>query len=147
LGLLVESWIIPVHLEQKTRGDVERLALDSGFYVFEENIISKWGRKTDRFMKRQPVAVDTLFFKDILLNNAINDKVKIIKLIGLADLFGHYGFAWQVTKYAIDNKILDKFWEGLILKHLESKSEMKLSNRLRAKLIRIVNQLNDCAFN
>ena len=81
LGLLIESWIVPVHVGQKTRGDVERLALNNGFYVFEENVVAKWGRKADKFLKRQPIAVDTLFFKDTLLNDAIIDKIKMIKLI------------------------------------------------------------------
>jgi FkbM family methyltransferase len=146
LGLLVESWIVPVHIGQKTRGDIERLALNNGFYVFEENVVAKWGRKIDKFQKRQPIAVDTLFFKDILLNDAITDKVKIIKLIGLADLFEHYGFAWQLTMYAVDKKIIDVNLEKLIMNHLNHQNRMTFKNKIYAKLNRMVNQLNDCAF-
>ena len=116
LGLLVESWVIPIHLGQKTRGDIERLALDNGFYVFEENVVAKWGRKPDLFLKRQPVAVDTLFFKDILINDVIDNEIKLIKLIGLADLFNHNGFALQLVEYAKKHELINKEIQGMIRK-------------------------------
>jgi FkbM family methyltransferase len=146
LGLLIESWIIPVHIEQKTRGDVERLALDNGFYVFEENVVAKWGRNSNSFLKRQPVAVDTLFFNDTLLNDSVTSKVKMIKLIGLADLFRHYGFAVQLTKYGVEKGLINKSLGNKIFNHLKKQGKITLADRVREKLMRLLNEKNECAF-
>lgn len=146
LGLLIESWIVPVHIGQKTRGDVERLALDKGFYVFEENVVAKWGRNSNLFLKRQPIAVDTLFFNDTLLHDSIISKVKLIKLIGLADLFRHYGFATQLTKYGAEKGLIDKTLESKILNHLKQQGKITLIDRIREKLIRLLNNKNECTF-
>jgi len=146
LGLLVESWLIPIHSDQKVRGDVERLALDNGFYVFEENVVAKWGRKPNSFLKRQPVAVDTLFFKDTLVNNAITDELKLIKLIGLADLFNHNGFALQLLGLAKKNQLIQEDILKVIAIHFDKKGKASLKDKLRSKLIRILSENDDGAF-
>jgi FkbM family methyltransferase len=146
LGLLIESWVVPVHIGQKTRGDVERLALDNGFYVFEENVVAKWGRKPNLFLKRQPIAVDTLFFKDTLLNDIVDNEIKLIKLIGLADLFNHHGFALQLLEYAKEGQLISTEILQVISSHLNESGKVSLKDKIRAKLIRILSESDDCAF-
>lgn len=146
LGLLIESWVVPVHIGQKTRGDVERLALDNGFYVFEENVVAKWGRKPKLFLKRQPIAVDTLFFKDTLLNDIVDNEIKLIKLIGLADLFNHHGFALQLLEYAKEGQLINTEILQVISSHFNQRGKVSLKDKIRAKLIRILSESDDCAF-
>lgn len=121
LALLIESWTIPIHKGQKTRASVELSALEKGFYVFEEFTRSAWGRKPGWFEKKQPVSQDTLYFKDPLIDHNIQDRTSALKLIGLADLFSHHGFAWQLTEYAFGEKWISRTLREKIIQLLKRK--------------------------
>ncbi len=133
LGLLVESWILPIHKGQKTRASVELLAFEHQFYVFEENMRSMWGRKPKNYVKRQPVALDTLFFKDPLLDDTIKSEVEAIKLIGMAELFGHYGFVEQLVKKFDDEKVLSKDLSNKISSFVKSNCQPTLIDKIKFK--------------
>lgn len=134
LGVLAETWIIPIHLGQKTRGDVESLLLSRGFYVFEEKPVSEWVRMPKDFLKRQPVGVDTLFFKDVLISKEKLDLAQAIKLIGFAELFGHYGYAFQLVDHFLNNKMIEQKWYNLIIDHLSKNCKISLSDKINYKL-------------
>jgi len=99
LGLLIESWTIPVHIGQKLRCHVEALAYESGFYLFEEVGRANWSRKIKEYDKKQMVAVDSLFFKDPTLKSDNLSRIRALKLIGLAQLFSHSAYAIQLCNY------------------------------------------------
>ena len=123
VGLLVENWVLPIHKGQRTRAAVELFLYDRQFYVFEEYIQSAWGRLGKRFTKRQPVAIDTLYFKDPLLDENISSSSQAIKLIGLSELFEHYGFAWQLTEYYHQKGIITDALFAIIKKHFDNYNE------------------------
>lgn len=145
LGMLIESWILPIHSGQKTRAAVELLALEKGFYLFEEYPRSQWARMPDRFSKRQPVAVDALYFKDPLIDMNLRGTVKAIKLIGMADLFGHYGFTWQLTEAFLAKRMIGREIYDVVINHLARYQGISISDRLRVKLLSYLSQ-RSCAF-
>jgi len=114
LGLLVESWVIPIHKGQKTRAAVELLAYDRGFYAVEENHRSLWMRKGPDIRKRQPVSLDTFFLKDPIIDHNITDYLDAIKFIGIADLFRHHNYVLQLIDYFEKREILDSTWVNLM---------------------------------
>lgn len=146
-GLLIESWILPIHKGQKVRSNVEALAFDKKFYVFEEYRRSEWTRMSTQYAKKQPVAVDTLFFKDPLLDNSIKDQIQAIKLIGLSELFGHDAYASQLTDYFESNKILDLKWHQFIKQHLIKNRQSLIKVKILKTMENLSKQLFDtCTF-
>ena len=127
LGLLIESWVLPIHLGQKIRASVELLAYENGFYVFEEFHRSEWARKGNQFGKGQLVALDTLYFKDPILDENVVSLVDSIKLIGMADLFEHHAYALQLAEYFHEKEILDHKSFDIIIDclHINCKSTLK----------------------
>jgi FkbM family methyltransferase len=147
LGLLVESWIIPIHKGQKTRAHVEALAGDHGFYVFEENMRSEWGRRPKEFHKRQPVALDTLFFRDPMLDDAITSKTQALKLIGLADVFEHHAYAIQLSEYFGKKGILEDSLVRKTVGFIRSNARPGLKEKVLNKLRKLSKQkLNSSTF-
>ncbi len=146
LGLLIESWILPIHKGQKTRAHVEALAFDNQFYVFEENHLGKWARLGDRFSKRQSVPIDTLFFKDPLLDENVTEQGGALKLIGIANLFGHNAFALQLTQYFYDSNILEEKYCHLITSFINKYGTKTLKDRIADKAQKISDMLSSCAF-
>ncbi len=146
LGLLIETWVIPIHKGQKTRAHVEALAFDSGFYAFEEYSRSNWARKRDKFIKRQLITLDTLFFKDPILDKNVTDKVAAVKLIGMADLFEHNGYALQITEHFYNEKVLDEPLYKLIINHLNKNNKVSLKEKLLLKCQKFCDRMSVCAF-
>jgi FkbM family methyltransferase len=145
LGLLIESWILPVHRGQKVRANVEALAYDNGFYVFEEYARASWGRLDKQFAKRQTVALDTLFFKDPLLDNNVATEADAIKLIGMADLFGHPAFAMQLSTFFYEKQIINKTFFECANAILKTK-RITWKEKLVMKLERLLDDYSNCAF-
>lgn len=107
LGLQVESWVVPIHKGQKLRAHVEALVFDHGFYAFEEKYQAVWGRMPTRYLKKQPVALDTVYFKDPLLDELDLSTVEAVKLVGFANLYGHHAYAEQLTIHFHKSGIID----------------------------------------
>lgn len=147
LGLLIESWIIPIHLGQKLRSSVELLAYRKGFYVFEEYNRANWGRMNSTYLKKQPVVKDTLFFKDPIIEKTPLNQIQAIKLIGLSELFGHIAYAWQLMEYFYEQNILEDSWFQKIKHHLEKNTKPTFKEKLYTKMGMISNELfNTCSF-
>jgi len=145
LGLLIETWTIPIHVGQKTRAHVEALAYENMFYVFEEYPRAVWARGGAQYSKKQVVALDTLFFKDPLLDSNVKTQVDAIKLIGLANLFGHNGYAIQLSKDLYQKKILEEQFYTLIVDLLKNLNTT-VKNNLALKLDKLQRKYSTCAF-
>ena len=146
LGMLIESWVIPIHKGQKTRGHVEALASDNQFYVFEENHMGKWPRLGDSFSKRQTVPIDTLFFKDPLLDKNITKKEDALKLIGIANLFGHNAFAMQLTQHFYAANVLDQKIYTFMIEFIKKHGTKTLKDKLVYKVLKLNHRFSDCSF-
>lgn len=146
LGLLIESWVIPIHKGQKLRAHVESLAYDSEFYVFEEYERAMWARLKDKFAKRQPVALDTLFFKDPLLDHNVTEKEDAVKMIGIVNLFEHDAFAIQLTEHFYDRQIIDKQLYDFIITNLEKRTPSSLQKKMSVVLQKIRGRLMRSSF-
>ncbi len=146
LGLLIESWVLPIHKGQKTRAHVESLAYENKYYVFEEFHRSLWARNSSKFVKRQLVALDTLFFKDPILDNNIVDEIEAIKIIGLANLFEHNAYALQLCEDFYSKKILNKKFYELFSKHLNQHCRPTIKEKVLLKLQSLIRRLSYSAF-
>ena len=146
IGLLIESWVLPIHKGQKIRAHVELLAFENGFYVFEEYYRSKWKRKEGRFTKRQLVALDTLYFRDPILDNTIKDQVTAVKIICLANLFDHNSYALQLIDYFYDRGILMADLRRAMIKHMHKYNFPTLSKKLFLKFEKFLHRMSDCEF-
>ena len=145
LGLLIESWLIPIHKNQKIRAHVESLVYESGFYVFEEYKRANWARLKDRFSKSQTVAMDTLYFKDPILDKNIKDQTDAIKIIGFANLFNHNAYAVQLAEYFYKNKLIDKKYYEIIIKNI-NKNNRPILNSLVGKFEKVISRISSCSF-
>ena len=98
IGLLVESWLIPVHKGQKLHSHVEQKLNELGFYAIDQRCIARWKLKSDlpeRMSARQKVVLETLYFKDISLINSMD---QMIKSVFISQLFGQSDLAYQYCK-------------------------------------------------
>jgi FkbM family methyltransferase len=147
LGLLVESWIIPIHKGQKPRAAVELLAYDRGYYVVEENHRSMWLRTGPNNGKRQPVSLDTFFLKDPMIDHNVKDEVDALKLIGIADLFGHHAFALQLVDYFSEQAILSDSWKSSVRPLVLGNCALGVRERKKLEWFeKIKRRLDNCAF-
>lgn len=147
LGLLVESWTLPIHLGQKTRPYVESLIYDNDFYLFEEFSHSKWSRLNPNYITKQPVSNDSLYFKDPLIENHGLSKKQLIKLICLADLFDHLGFAIQLNKKLMNKELISNEDGKFIASFLDSKFKQTPLKKLKMKIYeKIIKLLDPCTF-
>lgn len=140
-GLLVENWILPIHKGQKTRAAVELFLTNKGFYVFEEYVQSAWRRLGKKYHKRQPVTIDTLYFKDPLIDHNVKNKTQAIKLIGVAELFKHYGYAYQLAEYFYDNKIITNDIYSEIINHFDKYNNPTFIEKMKDKLFSYLGEL------
>lgn len=145
-GLLIESWVIPIHKGQKTRAHVEALAFDHQFYVFEENPLGKWVRLSKDFSKGQIVPIDTLYFKDPLIDNNIDNFIDIIKLIGIANLFGHNAYAQQLTDHFHNIGTLKTESYNFIIDFIKKYGKKTIKERIADKAEDLYAKLSYCSF-
>lgn len=147
IALLIESWTIPIHKDQKTRAAVEDSVNSRGFYLFEEFAHSKWSRHSKSHTKKQPVSIDSLYFKDPLLDNNIKDQNTAVKLIGIADLFHHTGFAIQLAKHFYKKGTLSDSLYNNISTVLDANFKESFITRFKHKLYtKLEYHLNECSF-
>ena len=115
--------------------------------MFEEFAQAKWARLDKSHSKKQPIAIDSLYFKDPLLDNNLKSKIEAIKLIGITDLFNHTGFAIQLNDYFHEIKMINNDLHkqcNIILKQNFKESPLdKIKHKL---LLKIEDYLNDCSF-
>lgn len=147
LGLLVESWTIPIHKDQKIRADVEQLLYKSKFYLFEEFPHSRWARNNLKYSKKQTVSVDSLYFIDPLINKNDLNENQALKLIGFSDLFGHFGYTLQLADYFLENNLINKKLHSFIIKEVNKKLKRNFLQKNYYKLIDFLNsELNPTSF-
>ena len=135
IGLLVENWILPIHKGQHTRGHIESFLYEKQFYMFEEYVQSAWRRMGKKYTKRQPVTIDTLYFKDPLIDKNISSESQAIKLIGIAELFKHYGFAWQLADEFHKKEVINNELFNVINKHFNKYNQTSLLEKIKDKFI------------
>ena len=134
-----------IHKNQKIRAHVESLVYESGFYVFEEYKRANWARLKDRFSKSQTVAIDTLYFKDPILDKNIKDQTDAIKIIGLTNLFNHNAYAVQLAEYFYKNKVIDEKYYDIIIKNI-NKNNRPILNSLVGKFEKVISRISSCSF-
>mgnify|MGYP006133973485 CR=1 FL=1 len=113
--------------------------------VFEEYHRGKWARARDRFSKRQIVALDTLYFKDPILDKNITDQVDAIKIIGLANLFEHNAYALQLAEYFYNIKILERKYYDIITEHI-NKNRQPILEYFILRCEALSSRILSCAF-
>lgn len=133
LGLLVENWVLPIHKGQHTRASIELMLFERQFYVFEEYVQSAWGRMGKKYRKKQPVTIDTLYFRDPLIDHTKLTMIQALKLIGTAELFEHYGYAEQLTEYFKEKKVLDSMYYSLIKDHFKKYNQTTFVQKIQDK--------------
>ncbi len=139
-GLLVENWVVPIHKGQRTRAAVELLLNDHDFYLFEQFDVASWVRSVKKipFNKKQTIAYDSLFFKDIIELEKTYDTAQAMKFIGLAELFGHNGFAWQLNNYFFDCKAIDQKMHDFVTQYLEKKQKGEFTRKIYQRVVDIL---------
>jgi len=143
IALVIESWVIEAHVGQKLLFKTDELLHQYGFYPHETSI-GAWDYKSTEqlYSKSQSVISESLYFKDVVHTKSTLDLIQGIKLIAIAELYGHVGFALLLVDYLLDKGILDNAL------HLEISTEIRNNNKqsgwarfslkVRNKLIRML---------
>lgn len=129
IGVLVETWSMPVHQGQKLHSHVESYLNDKGFYMFAQLATgsAKRNNRFTTFSARQTFKWDCLFFKEMLLLDKNKfQTIKVLKLIGIADLFGYYGYAIELLDALSENGEIEKALTDKLFKHISNKSDLKV---------------------
>jgi len=93
------------------------------------------GRGGNQFGKGQLVALDTLYFKDPILDENVVSLVDSIKLIGMADLFEHHAYALQLAEYFHEKEILDHKSFDIIIDYLHINCKSTLKEKVFLKML------------
>ncbi len=118
MGLLIESWLMPIHESQKTHCHVECYLNNSDFYIFEQRSVGRWARKKEYFKKRQTVVIESLYFRNLSVKLKNTSNASAIKFLLLSDLFGHHGFTWQLADFFSEQNVISKEIENAVKNHL-----------------------------
>jgi FkbM family methyltransferase len=143
VALVIESWVIEAHLGQKLLFETDRLLHGYGFYPHETNMGS-WDYKNaaDLHSKPQAVISESLYFKDIVVRDITLDEVQGIKLIAIAELYGHVGFALTLADHLLRKNVLAEATHGAIVSLIRETNRRsawnKFSSRVRNKIIRML---------
>ena len=143
VALIVESWVIEAHRNQKLLFQTDELLHRYGFYPHETNI-GRWDYKNSEeiFSKPQAVISESLYFLDVVHRQKLMDRIKGVKLIAIAELYGHIGFALLLTEYLTTAGILSQSDLKVIDANVRKNNKMsgwnKFTGRVRNKLIRML---------
>jgi FkbM family methyltransferase len=104
VGVLVESWQVPIHRGQHPASQLDGLLQNLGFRPFQ-TAIGSWPLKPARparYVSRpQDVQLETLYFLDFLDDSSSTpSRARIVLLVGFAELFGHVSYAVQLVRFA-----------------------------------------------
>ena len=83
--------------------------------------------------------MDTLYFKDPILDKNIKDQTDAIKIIGLTNLFNHNAYAVQLAEYFYKNKVIDKKYYDIIIKNI-NKNNRPILNSLVGKFEKVISE-------
>lgn len=91
LGLLVETWHVPVHLGQHLNGEVEVMLQDNGFQLYDTKQASAWphildGESPMPGERRQLVGSESLFLREIPPPHLWAQYLALLELFGYATL-------------------------------------------------------------
>lgn len=137
-SVLVETWTLPIHVNQKLNSDVERFLNDKMFYIFDVKHIFKWKFKKDNEYniqsKKQIIGFENLFFKKIEL---LNDKIPLIKYMLIAELYGFPNLAInccdRLEELSLVDSHITKLYKDLIVNNNEKFNFLtKIKKRLGA---------------
>jgi len=99
LGLLVETWHSPVHLNQGLHFEIEKFAIENGFEVYDIVCAASWKHKFDSnvdfYDRSQYIGSEILFIKKNVSQDQILKKAFILCLFGFAN---HAKFVLQDLK-------------------------------------------------
>lgn len=99
IGIIAETWVIPVHKGQKVSHEVEAQLASYGFILMQKEDHGPWMSAQSKALSEKPhvVQYNALWLKDssLLVENAKTPE-KLFKAAALADLFGHTGYALAV---------------------------------------------------
>jgi len=115
IGVLVETWTLPIHRGQKTHAKVESLLDDLGFYLFDSKLIGNWLRRDETngiYSKAQVVVSDNLYFK---MDVSSMSELQLYKFIGILNLFNQNHFLKQIMdKYGLFSQ--DEYYVNNLIK-------------------------------
>jgi FkbM family methyltransferase len=104
LGIQIETFFQPYHIDRPLFSDIVNYLTPFGFKFFDFRDMERWGKKTisQPYGYGQVMFANSLFLKDPILDNNIEDIDKIQKLIVLSTLFEQIDFAGElIQKYLI----------------------------------------------
>jgi len=129
LGLLVETWHSPVHINQGLHFEIEKFAIDHGFEVYDLVCAARWKHKfendVDYFERGQYIGSEILFIKKDILKDKILKKAFILCLFGFAN----------EAKFILQGHDDENIKTNLINSILEFQKRRKKSIKLILKMI------------
>lgn len=148
IALVIESWVIEAHKGQQLLFKTDELLHEHGFYPHETSI-GAWDYKSTEQLYSKPQAVisESLYFKDIVHTNQSIDVVQGVKLIAIAELYGHVGFAMLLTDYLLEKQVISQAIHSQITTDIKTNNQQsawaRFSKRVRNKLIRMLSDTNN----
>ncbi len=89
IGLLIETWHSPVHLNQGLHFEIEKYAIENGFEVYDIVCAASWKHKyhdgVDFFDRDQYIGSEILFIKKDVNHDKLIKKAFILSLFGYAN--------------------------------------------------------------
>lgn len=136
IGLLVESWLIEAHENQKLAFNVDEFLHQFGFYPFETNIgVWPFMNSSKLFSKGQNVISESFYMKDIVHRGLILEKIQLLKLIAIADLFGFSSYCIILVDYGLNKNIFNKDLANEINEFITNQNKLSKFKTLKIKLI------------
>jgi FkbM family methyltransferase len=143
VALVIESWVIEAHKGQKLLFKTDELLHEQGFYPHETDI-GAWDYKSAEQLRSKPQAVisESLYFKDVMHTHQPIDTVQGIKLIAIAELYGHVGFALLLSDFLLEKQLISTEIHQEIIREIRTSNKQsawaRFSKRVRNKLIRML---------
>ncbi|HLP56500.1 MAG TPA: FkbM family methyltransferase [Fluviicola sp.] len=147
VALVIESWVIEAHKGQQLLFKTDELLHGHGFYP-HETAIGAWDYKSAEQLRSKPQVVisESLYFKDVLHTGHEINLVQGIKLIAIAELYGHVGFALLLAGFMLEKQLISEEIHGQIVHEIRTNNRQsawaRFFKRVRNKLIRMLSDKN-----
>lgn len=139
VAVLVECWPVRLHRGQASMGALHGLLEDSGFMLVDA-ALGRWPRTTRGGVLRsrgQVVQMELLYLVDALGDRAAGfQRERLLKLVAVADLFGHSALAEQMMEAADSAGVLARGDAERIEATLRCRHRPSRWDPMRARLAR-----------
>ena len=136
VAVLVECWPVRMHYGQASFSCVHQLLEKAGFMLADAEV-ARWPRMSMQgyvYSRGQTVQMELLYLLDGLDPSSRITKPRLLKLIGVAELFGHVALAAQFSEVGLAVKSLNLHEAEVVQRGLFERHRAGPIRRLRSRV-------------